>query len=120
MKPIFTIHEGEFLVKRLPPEQQKGIEKRLKRRKKQNIHLRSPIEVTDLSHKITVVGKLRGLSDFESELKPILKLRNSLAHAADFVEECKGVKGLLERLRLVERWIDNLKHDGAGKDTTNG
>ena len=84
-----------------------------------NIHL-SPIEVTDLGHKITVVGKLRRLLNFESEPRPILQLRNSLAHAADFVEECKSVKVLLERLRLVEHWIDALKYDGIGKDNTNG
>jgi CBS domain-containing protein len=101
--------DDEEWLKRLRPEQRKMVEKRLKRRRKQNIHLLSPIEVTDLSHKITVVGKLRGQRDFENELRPIVKLRNSLAHAADFVEECGGVKGLLERLALVEHWIDALK-----------
>jgi hypothetical protein len=27
-------------------------------------------------------------------------------HAANFVDECKGVKSLFEHLRLVEHWID--------------
>ncbi len=109
----------EDWLKQLHEGQRKTVDGRLKSRRKQNIHL-SPIEVTDLSHKITVVSKLRGLTDLEMELEPIVKLRNSLAHAADFVEECKGVKGLLERLRLVEHWIDSLKYQDTDKDTTNG
>lgn len=106
-------------LKHLHPDQRKTVDGRLKSRKKQNLHL-SPIEVTDLSHKVTVVSRLRKLHALESELEPIVKLRNSLAHAADFVEECKGVKGLLERLRLVEFWIDTLKHAATDKDKITG
>lgn len=85
--------------------QRTKLEKRLERRRKQNIHLLSPIEVADLTHKITVVGKIRKLPDFDDELRPIVELRNSLAHDGDFVKECNGVTGLLERLDQLERLI---------------
>ena len=63
-------HDEEWLA--LLDKRQRGqIEKRLENRRKQNIHLLSLIEVTDLSHKITVVGKLRRLPDFENNLGPI-------------------------------------------------
>jgi CBS domain-containing protein len=98
----------------LHPKQLKTVRGRLKKRKKENLHL-FPLEVTDLSHKITIVGKLRGATDFEQQLQPIVKLRNSLDHAADFVEVCGGVTGFLEHLALVEHWIHTLKVDGSGK-----
>lgn len=99
--------------------QRKGIEKRLQERRKQNIHLLSPIEVAYLSEKITVVSKLRRLTKLESDRKLITNFRNSLAHDGDFVKECKGINGLLERLSLVQHWIDALKYDESAKETTN-
>lgn len=102
----------------LHPKQRKTVEGRLKKRKQENLHL-FPLEVTDLSHKISVVGKLRGATDFEELLEPIVKLRNSLDHASDFVEVCGGLTGFLERLGLVEHWIDALKYDSTGQDNIN-
>jgi hypothetical protein len=102
----------------LHPKQRKTVEGRLKKRKQENLHL-FPLEVTDLSHKITVVGKLRGATDFEQQLEPIVKLRNSLDHASDFVEVCGGLNGFLERLALVEHWIEALEHDTNGQINTN-
>ena len=89
------------------------VQKRLKSRKKNNIHL-SAIEVTDLRHKIIVAAKLRKLSDLAENRKSITDFRNSLAHDGDFVKECSGVKGLLDRLRLVQHWIEALKKYGGG------
>lgn len=99
----------------LHPKQRKTIEGRLKRRRKENLHL-FPLEVSDLGHKITVVGKLRGKTHFEEHLKPIVELRNSLDHASDFVEACRGVKCFLERLRLVEQWIDAFRDEVAKRN----
>jgi hypothetical protein len=93
--------------------QRTGIEKRLKERRKQNIHLLSPIEVAYLSEKITVVSRLRRLARLENDRKLITDFRNSLAHDGDFVMECKGIGGLLERLRLVKDWIDELNYDAS-------
>ncbi len=107
--------DDEDWLSLLHPKQRKTVQGRLKKRKQENLHL-FPLEVTDLSHKITVVGKLRGASDFERQLEPIVKLRNSLDHASDFVEVCGGLNGFLERLGLVEHWIDALKYDGNGQD----
>jgi hypothetical protein len=98
--------------------QRAGVENRLQDRKKQNLHLLSPMEVAYLSEKITVVSKLRSLTKLESDRKLITNFRNSLAHDGDFVEECKGVRGLLERLALVQHWIDALKYDGTSQDKT--
>jgi hypothetical protein len=100
-------------------EQRTGIEKRLEERRRQNIHLLSPIEVAFLSEKITVISRLRRLTRLENDRKLITDFRNSLAHDGDFVMECKGISGLLDRLRLVEDWIDKLKWDGSGQDNTN-
>jgi len=102
----------------LRPKQRRTVEGRLKKRKQENLHL-FPLEVTDLSHKITVVGKLRCATDFEEQLEPIVKLRNSLDHASDFVEVCGGLTGFLERLGRVEHWIDALKYDSTGQDNIN-
>jgi hypothetical protein len=102
----------------LGPGQRRNVEDLLGSRKQENIHL-SPIEVAGLRHKIAVVGKLRRLTKLESDRESIVTFRNSLAHDGDFVKECNGVKGLLERLRLVEHWIDALKYDGTGQDNTN-
>ena len=89
------------------------VQKRLKSRRKNNIHL-SAIEVTDLRHKIIVVANLRKLSDLAENRKSITRFRNSLAHDWDFVKECSGVTGLLERLNLVQHWIKVLKNDANG------
>ena len=91
----------------LHPKQQKTVQSRLKRRKKQNLHL-SLLDLTDLSHKITAVGKLRGLTGFDTALEVVVELRNSLDHASDFVEACGGVRAFLQRLSVVEHWIDAL------------
>jgi hypothetical protein len=99
--------------------QRTGIEDRLEERRRQNIHLLSPIEVAYLSEKITVISRLRRLTRLENDRKLITDFRNSLAHDGDFVMECKGISGLLDRLRLVEDWIDKLKWDGSGQDNTN-
>jgi hypothetical protein len=96
-----------------------NIEKRLQDRKKQNIHLLSPIEVTYLSEKIEVVSKLRQVTTLDSDGRLITDFRNSLAHDGDFVRKCGGVRGLLDRLRLIEGWINKLKGDDTGKDATN-
>jgi CBS domain-containing protein len=99
--------------------QRTGIENRLEERRRQNIHLLSPIEVAYLSEKITAISRLRRLTKLEADRKLITDFRNSLAHDGDFVVECKGISGLLDRLRLVEGWIDKLKCDGSGQDNTN-
>ena len=100
-------------------EKRRGIEERVDKRRKQNIHLLSPIDVAYLSEKITVVSKLRGLTGLENNRQLITDFRNSLAHDGDFVTECKGISGLLERLRLVEGWINKFKQDGSSLDNLN-
>jgi len=99
--------------------QRTAIENRLEERRRQNIHLLSPIEVAYLSEKITVVSRLRRLTRLENDRKLITDFRNRLAHDGDFVMECKGISGLLDRLRLLEDWINKLKCDGSGQDNTN-
>jgi hypothetical protein len=110
-------HKDEDWMSLLDGERDE-VQKRLKSRRKNNIHLFA-IEVTDLRHKITVVGKVRRLPDLIENRKSITTFRNSLAHDGDFVKECSGVRGLLERLSLVQHWIDALKYDGSGQDHTN-
>jgi CBS domain-containing protein len=95
-----------------------NIERRLQERKKKNIHLLSPIEVTYLGERITVVSKLRQLNKLEGDRTSITNFRNSLAHDGDFVKECNGVEGLLDRLDLVRYWIDALKDDGGRRGNT--
>jgi hypothetical protein len=100
-------------------EQRERVEKRLEGRRKQNIHLLSPIEVAYLSEKISVVGKLLRLKNLEDDRKSITDFRNSLAHDGDIVKECKGVEGLLGRLGLVRGWIERLNYHGSDQDNTN-
>jgi hypothetical protein len=98
--------------------QRTNVEKRLHARRKQNIHLLSPIEVVYLGEKITVVSKLLQLKKLEDDQKSITDFRNSLAHDGDFVKECKGVDGLLKRLRLVQDWIERLNYHVSGQSKT--
>lgn len=98
--------------------QRARVEKRLQDRRKQNIHLLSPIEVAYLGEKITVVGRLLRFKNLENDRKSITNFRNSLAHDGDFVKECKGVDGLLERLRLVQEWIEKLNYHAGGEGKT--
>jgi len=102
-----------------PGRAARKVEKRLQDRRKQNIHLLSPIEVAYLSEKITVIGKLLRPKKLEQDRKSITDFRNSLAHDGDFVKECKGLDGLLERLGLVREWIGKLSLDDNGQDNTN-
>jgi hypothetical protein len=111
-------HMDEDWISLLDKGERDEVQKRLKSRRKNNIHL-STIEVTDLRHKIIVVGKLRRLADLAENRKSITTFRNSLAHDGDFVKECSGVRGLLERLTLVQHWIDALNFDGSSQDHTN-
>lgn len=99
-------------------EHRARVEKRLQDRRKQNIHLLSPIEVAYLSEKISVVGRLLRLKKLEGDRKSITDFRNSLAHDGDFVKECGGVDGLLGRLQLVQAWIDKLNYHGKSQDET--
>lgn len=98
----------------LGPKQREKIEGHWKRREMRNLHI-PLLDVTDLGHKITVVGKFRGLSDWETRRKQIVGLRNSLGHASDFIEACKGVSSFLSGLRSVEHWIGELGFDAAGR-----
>jgi hypothetical protein len=95
-------------------KQRRTVEGRWRRRKKENLHIPF-LDLTDLDHKITVVGKLLDLPDLGTELKPIVKLRNSLDHAADFVEACNGVNNLLDRLHLLQHWTHELSSEAPGR-----
>lgn len=95
------------LLDKLHPRQRVTIEGNLKKRKKENLVI-SALELTNLSHKITVVGEILNSADFKKQLKPVKDLRNSVAHAADFVGDCGSVQGFLERLKLAEHWIGEL------------
>jgi len=112
-------HDDEAWLMFLDKEQRNEVAGRLKGRKKQNIHLLSSIEVAGFRHKLTAVGKLQQLTKLEKDRESIVTFRNSLAHDGDFVKECKGVEGLLERLSLVQHWIDALKYDESDMGTTN-
>jgi CBS domain-containing protein len=112
-------HDDEAWLLLLDKYQRNEVAGRLKGRKKQNIHLLSSIEVAGFRHKLTAVANLRKLTKLESDRESIVTFRNSLAHDGDFVKECKGIEGLLERLGLVRHWIDALKYDESGKDPTN-
>lgn len=100
-------HTDSELLDKLHPKQRVTIEGNLNKRKKENLVI-SALELTNLSHKITVVGEILNLPDFKKQLKPVKDLRNSVAHAADFVGDCGGVRGFLEHLKLAEHWIGEL------------
>jgi CBS domain-containing protein len=88
-----------------------AVEKRFQDRKKQNVHLLSPIEVAYLGERITAVSRLKGLEGLEVDRKSITNFRNSLAHDGDFVKDCGGVNGLLDRLACIGDWTSKLKID---------
>ncbi len=98
--------DADFLAQ-LHPRQRPTVEGRLKNRKKENL-LISALDLSDFGHKITVVGKILEVTDFQEQLKPIVELRNSLDHAADFLEACGSVNEFLTRLKLAEHWIEEL------------
>ena len=98
--------DSELLAK-LHLSQRATIENDLNKRKRENLVI-SALEVTNLSHKITAVGEILNLTDFKTQLKPVVEFRNSVAHASDFVGGCGSVREFLERLKLAEQWIGKL------------
>ncbi len=99
----------------LRPDQRKTVEDRGEKRRRENLHI-PLLELTGLGHKITTVGKLYGLTGWESRREEVIGLRNSLDHASDFIEECRGVNGFLDRLELVDAWIEEvgIRRSGPG------
>lgn len=71
------------------------------------------LELADFCDKRVVVAKLLALGkEFTEHLEEIEKLRNSLAHAATFLNNDAEVSAFVERMRIAERWIDELRNHG--------
>ena len=102
--------QDEDWFARLDTDLRKALKGKLGKRKRRNLHI-ALLDLTDFSDKIAIVCKLFKMPEgFQTDLNGIQKLRNSLDHARDFIEGDDGVKMFLERLRLVERWIEKFEN----------
>ena len=100
-------HTDAELLERLHPNQRATVEGDLKKRRRENLVV-SALDLTNLSHKITAVGNLLNLNELAAQLKPVVELRNSMAHPSDFIGDTGSVRVFLERLRLAESWVRKL------------
>jgi hypothetical protein len=75
------------------------------------------LELTDFCDKRVAVAKLLSLGDeFIEQLEGIEQLRNSVAHAATFINDAAGVEEFVQRVSAAERWIaelPSLAHDAS-------
>lgn len=90
-------------------KQRKRVEDLYKQREDENIHLTMKLDVTSFGHKMTMITTLQDLDEhLTDQLAQVKKLRDSLDHARDFVDDAGGVRGFLDRFRLAEEWIQTL------------
>jgi hypothetical protein len=69
------------------------------------------LELTDFCDKRVAVATLLNLGrDFTEPLQGIEELRNSVAHAATFLNDDASVQIFVERMLAAESWIDRLPH----------
>jgi hypothetical protein len=67
------------------------------------------VELTDFCDKRDIVAKLLGLGEeFTEPLRGIEDLRNSIAHAATFVEDDTQMQQFVDNMLAAEKWIDRL------------
>lgn len=67
------------------------------------------LELTDFCDKRDIVAKLLGLGkEFTEPLKGVERLRNSIAHAATFVEDDAQMQEFVDRMLAAEEWIERL------------
>jgi hypothetical protein len=74
------------------------------------------LEYTDFCDKRDVVRRVRGeANDFVKDLEKIEKLRNSLAHAGEFVRDDAGARAFAELIASAEKWIGRLEEYVASR-----
>jgi CBS domain-containing protein len=67
------------------------------------------LELTDFADKRVIVRALYGLNNrFETELGAIERVRNKVAHAADYASDLDTLKKFVKRIELVDKWIREL------------
>lgn len=72
------------------------------------------LEFTDFCDKRDILRKHRELGDrFDKDLKEVEKLRNSIAHAADYAGTVEDLNRFIDRLHLVEVWTARLASDAG-------
>jgi hypothetical protein len=92
----------------LSPGRREKLTEKEQKSKEENLNL-PLLELTDFCDKRTIVKKLLKLpNDFEEALVDIEKLRNTLAHAGDYAQDAERLRDFLDRLRLAQKWIDEL------------
>lgn len=87
-----------------------------KQKRLQGMRLDPPLlELTDFCDKRAAVAKLLNLgNEFVEQVEGIEQLRNSVAHAATFVNDDTDVERFVQRISAAERWIaelPSLAHD---------
>lgn len=80
----------------------KGLEKKLR---SENINP-SLIELTYFDDKFAIVGKIRSLgAHFESEMKSIQNLRNTIDHSKEYAQNETALKEFLCQMERTDHWI---------------
>ncbi|HET7035954.1 MAG TPA: hypothetical protein VFI42_09770 [Thermomicrobiaceae bacterium] len=68
------------------------------------------LELAEFCDKRTIVHQHFNLSNkFESDLKHVEKLRNTVAHGSSYAETEEELQAFVEYVRVAERWIKDLK-----------
>ncbi len=96
-------------LKLLPPDRQKRLSRRMKRRQAQNLLL-PLIDLADLGDKRRVLSQICGLDPVaENELVQIEDLRNAVAHSRDYARTDAELGKFIDRLSKARVWIRRMQ-----------
>jgi hypothetical protein len=107
---IKTVYNGDSWLARLPKDQQDRVERFWTRQHDENSDV-DKLLVTSLGHKATIIEATPSLSPIStsfSGFKPIVDLRDQLAHAKDYAGTPSTARVTCQIVRRIEELVQQL------------